>query len=56
MVLLSAVLAVTGLALPSVIVPVREALGLKTNQMTKTSPMSDAETQSARKLANWTPN
>ena len=52
-ILLSFVMLTTGLALPSVILPVRQALGLKTNQMTKTSPRSDAEVARARAAANW---
>jgi hypothetical protein len=51
-VLLSFGLAVMGLAMPS-IVPVRQMLGLKTNQMTKTSPKSDADVALARQQANW---
>ena len=52
-VLLSFLLFTAGLALPSVVLPVRQALGLKTNQMTKTSPRSDAEVARARAAVNW---
>lgn len=50
--LLSVILGVTGLMLPS-IVPLRQALGYKTNQMTKTSPRSDAIVAAARKEVNF---